>query len=72
MGADGFVWVRWDAGSMGGNRNNIYRDKNTQSGPDLGPVVGGNFPGHHVFDGMAHMCFYGCGMVNMGSYCIKT
>ena len=72
MGADGFGWVRWGAGSMGGHRNNACGDNNGHAGPDFGPYGRGNFPGHHVFQGMAHMGFYGCGRVHMGSCgCIR-
>ena len=40
MGADELVWVRWGAGSMGGHKNNAWRDKNGRAGPDLDPMAG--------------------------------
>ena len=40
MGADGSVWVRWGAWSMGGHKNNAYRDNNGRAGPDSGPMAG--------------------------------
>ena len=40
MGADGLVWVRLGARSMGGHKNNVCGDKNGRAGPDLGPMAG--------------------------------
>ena len=32
MGADGFVWVRWGAGTPGGQENKVIRDTDGHAG----------------------------------------
>ena len=43
MDANGLVWVRCCAGSMGGHKNNTYRDQNGRASSDLA-LWPGKFP----------------------------
>ena len=70
MGADGFGWVPWGAGSMGGHRNNACGYINGRAGPDLGPMAGEISP-DMMFCAFCQkwskMSAYGCKWVCMGA-----
>ena len=68
MGADGLVWVRWGAGSMGGHKNNVCRDKNGRAGPDLGPMAGEISPNIMFCTKKSKRGTDGSGWVQMGSH----